>query len=143
LSDNVLDPVSIPYEVRKGIPPIGGNGGTLVCHGKKPGTLVDTGITDWYNIYATIVSNIKGCRLPAGKYWMSVVPYCNNTQDDKCGDYRGFVVNDDGAMNHRYGPLEPANDSFFNSVFFGANWEPTSYQQTSARFSVGVEGTEK
>jgi hypothetical protein len=143
LSDNVLDPVSIPYEVRKGIPPLGGNGGTLVCHGRKPGTLVDTLITDFCCIYATIATNIKGCRLPAGKYWMSVVPYCNNPKDDKCESYRGFVVNDDGAMAHRFGPLEPAHDSFFNSVFFGANWEPTSYQQTSARFSVGVEGTEK
>jgi hypothetical protein len=46
-------------------------------------------------------------------------------------------------MAHRYGPLEPANDSFFNSVYFGAVWEPTSEQQSSQRFSVGVEGTEK
>jgi len=52
-------------------------------------------------------------------------------------------MNDDGAMNHRYGPLEPADDSFFNSEYFGANWEPTTEQQSSKRFSVGVEGTAK
>ena len=73
---------------------------------------------------------------------MSVVPYCTNTQDGKCeNSYRGFVMNDDGAMAHRFGPLEPANNSFFNSKFFGANWEPSTEQQTSKRFSVGVEGT--
>ena len=142
LSINVLDPVSIPYEIRKDIPPLGGNAGKLVCHGRKPGTLVDTRITEFCCIYAVIVSNIKDCHLPAGKYWMSVIPYCTNPNDSSCeNSYRGFVMNDDGAMAHRFGPLEPAHNSFFNSVFFGANWEPTSYVQTSARFSVGVEGT--
>ncbi len=144
LSAGVVDPKIIPYEVRKNIPKSGGNGGQLVCHGRKPATLVDTRINQFCCIYATIVSNIKGCRLPAGKYWMSVVPYCTNTQDSYCENgYRGFVMNDDGAMAHRFGPLEPANNSFFNSVFFGARWDPTSKYQTSIRFSVGVEGTSK
>jgi len=137
-----IDPKTSPYEIRKGIPKAGGNGGKLVCHGKLPATLADAGTC--FPTYATIVKNIKGCRLPAGKYWMSVVPYCTNSNDSACANnWRSFLANDDGAMNHRFGPLEPANNSFFNSVFFGANWEPTSEQQTSSRFSVGVEGTEK
>jgi hypothetical protein len=142
-----LDPKVIPYEVRKKIPKEGGNGGQLVCHGKKPGTVVYQKIdwcNDWSYCFATIVNGIKGCRLPSGKYWMSVVPYCTNKNDDACtNDYRAFLANDDGAMANRYGPLEPANDSFFNSEYYGANWEPTSEQQTSQRFSVGVEGTAK
>jgi hypothetical protein len=144
LSADVLDPVTTPYEIRKGIPKAGGSGGTLVCHGTKLGTLVNTFIGEWYQIYATKVEHIKGCQLRAGKYWMSVVPYCTNAS--KCnlyGDYRGFEANDDGAMAHRFGPLEPANDSFFNSVYFGAVWQPSSEQQSSSRFSVGVEGTSK
>jgi len=142
LSTFSLDPKTSPYEIRKGIPKAGGNGGKLVCHGKLPATLADAGTC--FPTYATIVKNIKGCRLPAGKYWMSVVPYCTNPNDSACTNgWRSFLANDDGAMNHRFGPLEPANNSFFNSVFFGANWEPTSEQQTSSRFSVGVEGTEK
>ena len=40
LSGGVLDPVISPYEIRKGIPTAGGNGGTLVCHGRKPATLI-------------------------------------------------------------------------------------------------------
>ncbi len=74
---------------------------------------------------------------------MSVVPYCTNKNDSYCNDYRAFLANDDGAMAHRFGPLEPANDSFFNSKFYGANWDPSSKWQTSSRFSVGVEGTAK
>jgi hypothetical protein len=146
-SEGHIDPKVLPYEVRKNIPKAGGNGGQLVCHGRRPATVVYQGI-DWCNdytqCYATIVNGIKDCRLPAGKYWMSVVPYCTNKNDPACNNrYRALLANDDGAMAHRYGPLEPANDSFFNSVYFGAVWEPTSEQQSSQRFSVGVEGTEK
>jgi hypothetical protein len=74
---------------------------------------------------------------------MSVIPYCTNPHDDICGNYRAFLANDDGAMAHRFGPLEPANNSFFNSKFFGATWDPSSKWQSSARFSVGVVGKSK
>ena len=141
-----IDPKVLPYEVRKNIPKAGGNGGQLVCHGRKPATVVYQyidGCFDFTYCFATIVNGIKDCRLPAGKYWVSVVPYCTNKNDSYCDTWRAFLANDDGAMAHRYGPLEPANDSFFNSVFYGAVWEPTSEQQSSKRFSAGVEGTEK
>jgi hypothetical protein len=141
LSGAYVDPKTSPYEIRKGIPKAGGSGGTLVCHGTGATTLVDTG--NVFLIVATKVSNIQGCQLPAGKYWMSVLPYCTNKNDSSCDYWRAFLANDDGAMANRFGPLEPANDSFFNSVFFGANWEPSSEQQSSSRFSVGVEGTAK
>lgn len=142
LSAPTIDPKTSPYEIRKGIPKAGGNGGKLVCHGTRPATLANVGTC--FPTYATIVKNIKGCRLPAGKYWMSVVPYCTNPNDSTCTNgWRGFLANDDGAMNYRFGPLEPANDSFFNSAFFGALWVPSSDEQSSARFSVGVEGTGK
>jgi hypothetical protein len=146
-SSGTIDPKILPYEVRKKIPKAGGNGGQLVCHGRKPATVVYQNI-DWCNdytyCYATIVNRIKGCRLPAGRYWMSVVPYCTNKKDYACTNrYRAFLANDDGAMAHRYGPMEPANDSFFNSVFYGAVWQPSTEQQSSKRFSVGVEGTAK
>ena len=147
MSSETIDPRIIPYEVRKNIPKTGGSGGELVCHGKKSGTLVPLSLCgDAFGVpcFATTVNTIKGCRLPAGKYWMSVVPYCTNKHDSSCtNEYRAFLQNDDGAMNHRFGPLEPANDSFFNSVYFGAVWQPSSEQQTSSRFSVGVEGTSK
>jgi hypothetical protein len=140
----VLDPPVIPYEVRKGIPKNGGNGGALVCHGRKHGTLTLSQEDGELYVYATQVRNIKGCRLHAGKYWMTVIPYCTNTNDNTCeASYRAFLMNDDGAMAHRFGPLEPANDAFFNSAFFGYVWEPSSTLQTSSRFSIGIEGTEK
>jgi len=146
LVNYALDPAIIPFEIRKGIPAAGGKGGTLVCHGRKHATLTNAGICGdcSIQIYATKVEHIKGCSLHPGKYWMSVIPYCTNPNNGGCTNgYRGFLSNDDGAMAHRFGPLEPANDSFFNSVYFGAHWDPTSKYQTSVRFSVGVEGTSK
>lgn len=144
MSTMSIDPNIVPYEVRKDIPKSGGTGGHLVCHGKRTATVMDTAICEdfGFQCYAVVANHIKGCRLGSGKYWVTVIPYC--TQQSTCGsDWRAFVTNDDGAMAHRYGPLEPANDSFFNSVFFGAVWQPSSEQQTSKRFSVGVEGTAK
>jgi hypothetical protein len=140
----VIDPAISPYEIRKGIPAAGGNGGKLVCHGRKPATLTVAGQALDFTIYATKVEHIKGCVLRSGKYWMSVVPYCTNPKNSGCTNaYRSFEVNDDGAMAHRFGPLEPANNSFFNSVFFGVVWESSSKEQSSSRFSDGVEGTSK
>ena len=135
-----LIPSTIPYGIREGI--TSGNGGKVVCGGKKKGVNIPTGMDDFgYQVYATRVSGIKNCVLKSGMYWESVIPYCTNTTT--CSDYRAFEANDDGAMKHKFGPEEPANDSFFNSVFFGAVWEPSSEQQSSSRFSDGLSGTSK
>jgi len=143
LSAQTLDPATSPYEVRKGIPAAGGTGGKLVCHGTKKSTATATGLSDFgFNVYAVSVKGVKNCSLKSGKYWTTVIPYCTNPNDSTCTNgYRGFVTNDDGAMAHRFGGTEPANNSFFNSVFFGATWQPSSTQQSSSRFTIGVEGT--
>jgi hypothetical protein len=143
MTSTYLYPQTAPYEIRRDIPKSGGNGGHLVCHGKGTATVKDPAICEdfGFQCYDVIVSNIKGCRLRAGKYWESVVPYCTN--QNACNSWRAFITNDDGSMAHRYGPLEPANDSFFNSAYYGAVWEPSTEQQSSKRFSAGVEGTKK
>ena len=145
LSAYVLDPAKSPYEVRTGIPATGGNGGKLVCQGTLPSVLKVTGGTGYGQILGIFVRGIKGCRLKGGvKYWQSVVPYCTNPNDSFCkNSWRAFELNDDGPMANRFGGIEPANNSFFNSVFFGSNWEPSSNFQSSTRFSMGVEGTSK
>jgi hypothetical protein len=134
-----LDPAKSPYEIRHGIPVAGGSGGTLVCHGVAASTNTDTGLNDFgYEVYATKVKVTK-CTLKANKkYWESVVPYCTGSE---CSNYRGFEANDEGAMAHRFGPLEPANNAFFNSVFFGAVFQQTAQQGQPGRFSSGVIGT--
>jgi hypothetical protein len=105
LAANRIDPVTLPYEIRKGIPRAGGSGGTLVCHGRKPATLIVVNGNNDIPMYVAKVGHIKGCRLNAGKYWMSVVPYCTNPNDGDCAySYRAFEANDDGVMANRFGP---------------------------------------
>jgi len=138
---STLDPATSPYDIRKSIPAGGGTGGKEVCDGKLKSTNTDTGLNDFgYEIYATKVTGIKKCTLKTGTYWESVIPYCTGNE---CSDYRAFEANDDGAMANKVGPLEPANDSFFNSAFFGATWQPSTEQQSSSRFSDGVIGKAK
>jgi hypothetical protein len=61
LSGPTVDPKIIPYEIRKGIPKAGGNGGKLVCHGRAPATLVNTG--NDFPIFATIVNiEVADCQ---------------------------------------------------------------------------------
>jgi len=144
-SVSTLDPATSPYGIRSGV--TSGSGGKLLgkpCNGTAKSTNTDTGLNDFgYEVYATKVK-FKDCALKGGKtYWFNVIPECTVTGSCDSGDYRAFTANDDGAMNHKFGPAEPANDSFFNSVYFGANWQPSSDQQSSSRFSDGVEGTEK
>ena len=136
---STLDPATSPYEIRQFIPAAGGSGGKLVCHGVAASTNTDTGLSDFgYEVYATKVK-VTNCTLKGShKYFESVVPYCTGSE---CSNYRAFEANDEGAMAHRFGPLEPANDAFFNSVFFGAVWQPTSDQGQPGRFSAGVIGT--
>jgi hypothetical protein len=147
-SSATLDPKTSPYEVRSKIPTAGGTGGKLVCHGKAKATNTDTKLNDFgFEVYATKVK-VTNCTLKGGatgtKYWESVIPYCNNPNDSTCNNsYRAFEANDDGAMAHKFGPVEPANNSFFNSVFFGAVWAQSSGFQSSSRFSDGVIGTAK
>ena len=143
LSAQVLDPKTTPYEVRSKIPKAGGTGGKLVCHGSKTGSLAPTGLSDFgFNVYSVKVKGITNCVLNTGKYWMTVIPNCTNSNDSTCTNgYRGFTTNNDGAMKHKFGGTEPANNSFFNSVFFGATWVPSTDEQSSSRFTIGVEGT--
>jgi hypothetical protein len=140
---NVLDPKISPYEIRKGIPRDGGNGGTLVCHGKKPATLKLAVIHVNLYIWATKVGNIKGCRLPSGKYWMSVVPYCTNKNDNSCDDWQAFLSNDDGAMAHRFAHSNrrtTRSSTRFSLGRFGSLQPSSSPASGSVLESKGLQG---
>ena len=50
-SEGHIDPKVLPYEVRKNIPKAGGNGGQLVCHGRRPATLVYQGNFPFHDPY--------------------------------------------------------------------------------------------
>jgi hypothetical protein len=149
MDTGVLDPATSPYEVRNGIPAAGGTGGNLICHGTVAATSVPTGRNAFGRNEYTVAVKVNNCSLKGGpnkggrKYWVSVVPTCTNTSDGNCAA-RSFESNTEDtawSLNHHFGLREPANDSFFNSAFFGVTFAPTTEFQASIWFSAGVSGT--
>jgi hypothetical protein len=149
-----LDPVTTPWEIRKGIPVAGGNGGTLVAHGSANGTMAATG----RNIggtpeYTILVKLKKPVVLKAGLYWENVTPQCTDPNNSECTSqgFTGFLESDmetKGGFNG-YGHAEPWDDSFWNAPDFGLTWQNV-YQVHLQRgmpggdaFSAGVIGTKR
>ena len=147
-----LDPVATPWEIRTGIPSVGGSGGTLVASGTANGTMTKTGRslngTPEYTILVTWKTPVV---LQPGIYWENVTPQCTNANNSQCTaqGFTGFLESDMETMYgfNGYGPAEPWQDSFWNAPDFGLTWENT-YQVHQQRgepggdaFSAGVIGT--
>jgi hypothetical protein len=136
---SVIDPPQAYWEIRSGVS--NGNGGTLVASGTSAAAYKPTQGTD---LYALLVKNLN-VTLVSGRYWVSVVPICTNLNDTSCQSAQYFSVDvEDMPPPNRYGPLEPADDSFFNSMSFNDNWValgPTFCGAGCDRFSAGILGT--
>jgi hypothetical protein len=148
----VLDPVQTPWEIRKGIPKNGGNGGTLVAHGTAKATMKPTGRSlNGFPEHTIMVKWSKPVTLKSGIYWENVTPQCTNSNNSQC-TASGFVGYFESDMEtkggfHGYGPAEPWDNSFWNAPIFGLTWANsfTVCQQRHApgcdAFSAGVIGT--
>jgi hypothetical protein len=147
-----LDPVKTPWEIRKGIPLAGGNGGKLVAHGSAKGTMAVTGRNINGTPEYTILVNLKKpVVLKAGLYWENVTPQCTNPSNSQCTaeGFTGFLESDmetQGGFNG-FGHAEPWDNSFWNAPDFGLTWANV-YQVHLQRgmpggdaFSAGVIGT--
>jgi len=147
-----LDPATTPWEIRTGIPPAGGNGGTLVASGQATATMKPTGRSlDGTPEYTILVRWNTPVVLQSGTYWENVTPQCTNPNNSQCTaqGLTGFLESDMETMYgfNGYGPAEPWQDSFWNAPDFGLTWANT-YQVHLQRgepggdaFSAGVMGT--
>lgn len=140
---NVIDPKEATWSVSKGVAP--GIGGTIIKSGIASATYTPTGRSwlDYYTEYTVLVKTPTILLLP-GTYWMTVVPQCTNEADSACtlADYYLSDVEDIPPLN-AYGPAEPIDLSYFESVFFGYNYTaagPTCGGIGCDRFSAGVLG---
>jgi hypothetical protein len=142
---NVIDPAKATYSISTGVSR--GDAGTTIATATGPATYSATGRSwDNYTEYTLLVQT-HPTVLPAGSYWLSVVPRCTNPKDEACQTARYYVSDDedDPPLNH-VGPFEPANDSFFSSTvtgdFYSQTWgnNGTCGGVGCNRFSVGVIG---
>jgi len=138
-TETVIDPAQADWSFSKGVST--GNGGKLIASGTSPATATPLGCNGNLAI-ACLGILVKGLHvtLKAGKYWLTVVPYCTNQNDSYCSGARYFLANeedDPNPLNH-VGPKNILDDSFWTSSTFGVNFESTN--PYGDMFSAGVLG---
>jgi hypothetical protein len=125
-----------PFAVRTGIS--AGNGGKLVC--STTGNAVFEGYymnectleLGPYNYY--IAKLAKACRVKAGKtYYIDLTPQYNDSSTI------GYLADDDGRHANRRGWPEIKDKSYFNSSFFGTDYQP-AWGSGGACAGIGCDG---
>ena len=126
---------AVEWSIRQGV--TSGNGGTLIAGGTAgPGNFTvlfhnagDFGFTE----FSVNAQNLSGILLGSGTYFLNVTPIGN-------GFGRSFTSDTSGA-GCIGNPCGNNGNAFFDSNFFGANYQPTSAQGQPGDFSMGVQGT--
>ncbi len=143
---DVLDPPQAEWSISTGVSK--GNAGHLIASGTAPATVspLNCGAGLPFICGAVSVSGLS-VKLQPGKYWLSVVPQCTNTNDHECDSARYFLADvEDHPPHEHFGPRDVWDDSFFTSSH-GSYFEPTAGVGGVCGtfgcdlFSAGVEGT--
>jgi hypothetical protein len=146
---NAIDPPQADWSFSKDVST--GKAGKLIKSGTSPATATVLGCNEMIDLFCLGIL-VKGLNvtLPAGRYWLSVVPYCTNKNDSACDSQRFFLadVEDNPPMNH-YGPKDVLDASYITSKGFGLYFDPTWGSAGECRgdgcdmFSMGLLGTSK
>jgi hypothetical protein len=146
---DVIDPPQADWSFSKGVST--GKAGKLIKAGTSPATVTVLGCNKGISIFCLGIL-VKGLNvsLKAGRYWLTVVPYCTNQNDSACGSARYFLadVEDKPPLNH-YGPKDVLDASFVTSKQFGFFYSPTWGASGTCgglgcdMFSAGLLGTSK
>jgi hypothetical protein len=125
-----LDPATAYWEIRSGVST--GNGGTLIASGTGADSVSATGRSGFgFDEFMNLVSGLN-VNLGAGQYWFTVVP-----TDPNSGG-RSFMSTTSGSNGVGTAVFD---DNFFNSGFFGANFDDTHNWVAPTNFSGGVIGS--
>jgi hypothetical protein len=141
----VIDPAQADWSIRTGVS--SGNGGTIVASGTNAATYNPTGRNAFgLNEYTVFVDlTASPVSLSSGTHFLEVVPYCTNSNDSNCGAARYFESDTTQGTNRQGRSIK--DDSFFNSSYFGADYEETGGPSGACGgigcdyFSTGVRGT--
>jgi hypothetical protein len=146
---NGIDPPQADWSFSKEVGT--GNGGKLIKAGTSTATVTVLGCNENLEIYCLGIL-VKGIQvtLHPGRYWLTVVPYCTNQNDSKCGSAHYFLadVEDKPPVNH-YGPKDVLDASYVTSKQFDFFYAPTWGSSGACKgdgcdmFSAGLLGTSK
>jgi len=137
---SLIDPKQAVWSVSTGVTQ--GSCGTTLASGNSRATFKPTGRSEFgVNEYTTLVK-ISAVNLKPGRYWLTTVPECTNTNDSSCGNARYFASQFNGKPVDPFGPPEPCNMSYWSSTTFGQTCTLITGKGCN-RFSAGVLGTKK
>jgi hypothetical protein len=141
-----IDPSQADWSFSKGVST--GKAGKLIRSGTSPAT-VNFSSCGGYELFCLGIL-VKGLQvtLNAGRYWLTVVPYCTNQNDSQCASARYFLadVEDNPPLNH-YGPKDVLDASYVTSkdfdFFYAPTWGPSGACGGLGcdMFSAGLLGT--
>ncbi|MGA2135195.1 MAG: hypothetical protein ABSH50_23155 [Bryobacteraceae bacterium] len=125
--DQGTEPTAVAYwSINEGV--FAGNGGTVVDSGTSPATSTPTGRAAFGQTEFTVEVTGLSVVLKPGTYWMAVVPICSNTANPYCEGV--FFESDVEYINttptNAVGVAETVDASFFDSPYFGQNFEPAN-----------------
>ena len=121
-ADANFDPLTATYDVRTGVTEH--DGGTRLASGTTRIQVAATGrIFTGINEYSIAVRLAAPLVLNPGEYWFNVTPMCTNgATDGSCSVGRIYASNTTRKTNQVAGYLQPAQEAFLDSVFFGLKW---------------------
>lgn len=142
-----LDPKQADWDVRQGVS--SGNGGTVVASGTDKAVIAPTGRTAFGLIECHVETKLSNTvSMNGGTYYVGMSPYCTNSNNSLCAAGQRFFLSDTTSGTNGRG-LVNTDDSYFNSSFFGANWQPTWGSSGACggvgcdKFSMGLIGSTK
>jgi hypothetical protein len=130
--DSMTGYTGVEWSIRQGI--TAGNGGTLIASGTNTGNdfqVIFHNAGDFgYTEYTVNAINLN-ITLTAGTYFLNVTPIGS-------GSGRSFTSDTSGA-GCIGNPCGNNGNAFFDSNFFGANYQPTGDEGQPGDFSMGVQ----
>ncbi|MGD0988779.1 MAG: hypothetical protein ABR874_13275 [Candidatus Sulfotelmatobacter sp.] len=138
-----LDPSTSPWAIASGVSE--GSGGSTVASGTSTtsGTsFIPTGRSPFgLTEYTLKVKISPAVTLSAGSYWLNITPQCTDSGNSSCSIAQYYFSSTNGL--NRYGALEPADEGFFNSLYFGFDYANDCEVSTTgcAALSFGIIGT--
>jgi hypothetical protein len=145
----VIDPPQANWSFSKDVST--GKAGKLIKSGASAATVNLLGCNGVFEFYCLgVLVKELNVTLTAGRYWLTVVPNCDNPNDSQCGLARYFLadVEDNPPLNH-FGPKNVRDASYFTSKQFDSFYAPTWGSSGTCSgdgcdvFSAGLLGTSK
>jgi hypothetical protein len=138
-----LDPSTSSWSISSGISD--GDAGTIVASGTSTAggtSFIPTGREPFgFTEYSLKVKLTPAVVLSAGTYFLNITPQCTDSGNGDCSIAQ-YYWDDTFGLNN-YGIIPPANDSFFNSSYFGFDYAPLCEVSTTGCqvLSFGIIGT--